>query len=120
MSCHHAPGGLQDILDEIWGRGAGEPRTAQPAEPALASGAPEPLSLFQRIKRIERVVEDQVRPLLKADGGDIEVIDIKENLVYCRLAGACAGCAGAAMTLKMMVERVLKEQVDEHIRVIAV
>mgnify|MGYP001287890403 FL=1 len=117
MSCHHAPGGLQDILDEIWGTsGAG----AHTPEPPPAAGSSEPLSLFQRIKRIERVIEDQVRPMLKSDGGDLELVDIKDNLVYCRLAGACAGCPGAATTLKMMVERVLKEHVDERIRVIAV
>jgi Fe-S cluster biogenesis protein NfuA len=58
--------------------------------------------------------------MLRADGGDIEIVDIKEGVVYCRLAGACAGCPGAATTLKLMVERTLKEQVDEHLRVIAV
>jgi len=120
MSCHHAPGGLQDILDEIWGGGGSAARPPEPAAPPRAAEPAEPLSLFQRIKRIERVVEDQVRPLLKSDGGDLELVDIKDNLVYCRLAGACAGCPGAATTLKMMVERVLKEQVDERIRVIAV
>jgi Fe-S cluster biogenesis protein NfuA len=41
-------------------------------------------------------------------------------LVYCRLAGACRGCAGAAQTLKMMIEKTLKDTVDERLRVIAV
>lgn len=120
MSCHHAPGGLQDILDEIWGAGGAGAAPPEPAEPTRAVASAEPMSLFQRIKRIERVVEDQVRPMLQSDGGDLELVDIKDHLVYCRLKGACAGCVGAATTLKMMVERVLKEQVDERIRVIAV
>ena len=65
-------------------------------------------------------MDEYVRPMLQNDGGDVEIIDIKGTLVYCRLAGACAGCAGASQTLKMMVERVLKDRVDERIRVIEV
>ena len=47
-------------------------------------------------------------------------MDIKDALVYCRLTGACTGCPGASQTLKMMVEKTLKEVVDERVRVIAV
>lgn len=125
-SCHHAPGGLQDLLNEIWGAEGTSAMASAPATPPPSVAPPgsaesaAPISPFQRMKRIERVIEEQVRPMLKSDGGDIELVDIKDNLVYCRLAGACAGCAGAATTLKMMVERALKEQVDERIRVIAV
>ena len=50
----------------------------------------------------------------------MEVVDIKDKLVYCRLKGACAGCAGAKQTLHMMVERVLKERVHSDLRVIEV
>jgi NifU-like protein len=57
---------------------------------------------------------------LKADRGDVEIVDIKGTLVYCSLKGACSGCMGASQTLKMMVERSLKDQVDERIRVIEV
>ena len=58
--------------------------------------------------------------MLAKDGGDVELVDIKDTLVYCRLVGACAGCGGAGMTMKLMVERSLKEMVDDRIRVIAV
>ena len=61
-----------------------------------------------------------VRPSLKRDGGDIEIVDIKGTLIYCTLKGACKGCMGATQTMKMMVERILKDQVDERIRVIEV
>jgi len=47
-------------------------------------------------------------------------MDIKGTIIYCALKGACSGCAGASQTLKMMVERILKDQVDERIRVIEV
>ena len=66
------------------------------------------------------MIDEYVRPSLRMDGGDVEVVDIKGTVVYCSLRGACAGCAGASQTLKMMVERVLKDQVDERIRVIEV
>lgn len=70
--------------------------------------------------RVQGVI-DQIRPLLQADGGDIELIDVEENgAVKVRLQGACRGCPGAAMTLKMGVERHLKERVPEVTEVIAV
>jgi len=61
-----------------------------------------------------------VRPVLKGDGGDIELVDIKDWTVYCGLRGACAGCMGASRTLQLIVERTLKDQVDERIRVVPV
>ncbi len=57
---------------------------------------------------------DQVRPALQADGGDVELIDVKDDgLVLVKLQGACHGCPMAAMTLQMGIERVLKSQVPE-------
>ena len=60
------------------------------------------------------------QPLLRRDGGDVEIIDIKDTLVYCRLTGSCQGCIGASQTLHMLVEQNLKDLVDERIRVIEV
>jgi len=118
MSCHHVPGGLQDILDETWGVAAGEPARA-PRDVAEPDAEP-PISPYQFSKKVEKTIEEYVRPMLQQDGGDLEIVDIKDTLVYCRLAGACAGCAGAAQTLRMMVEGTLKDNVDPRIRVIQV
>ena len=118
MSCHHVPGGLQDLLDETWGVAAGEPARA-PREEAEEDAKP-PISPYQFSKKIEKTIDEYVRPMLQQDGGDIEIVDIKDTLIYCRLAGACAGCAGAAQTLRMMVEGTLKDNVDQRIRVIQV
>ncbi|GAH58959.1 unnamed protein product [marine sediment metagenome] len=65
---------------------------------------------------------DQVRPLLQADGGNIELVGIAADsgVVSVRLQGACKGCPGAAMTLKMGVERLLKEKVPGVTEVVAV
>ena len=52
----------------------------------------------------------QIRPFLQRDGGDIEFVELTEdNIVKVRLQGHCAGCPGAQMTIKGVVERLLKE-----------
>jgi len=64
-------------------------------------------------EKVQSVI-DEIRPNLQADGGDIELVDITEdNVVQVRLQGACRGCPGAVMTLKMGVERLLKERIPE-------
>jgi len=121
-SCHHAPGGLQDLLDEVWGHGGTKLRVipkVEPPQPAATTEAPS-LSPYQFAKKVENTIDEVVRPLLARDGGGLEILDIKDNLVFCRLEGACAGCAAAGQTLKLMVERTLKDLVDERIRVIQV
>jgi Fe-S cluster biogenesis protein NfuA len=65
-----------------------------------------------------QAVIDQIRPLLQADGGDLELVDVTpDGVVKVRLQGACRGCPGAQMTLRMAVERRLKAQVPEVQRV---
>ena len=125
MSCHHVPGGLQDLLDETWGKDDGPLKVVPAVIPPLESVEPTAdekpsLSPYQFSKKVEKAIDEYVRPLLVKDGGDLEVVDIKDALIYCRLGGACAGCAGANQTLKMMVERTLKDMVDERVRVIEI
>jgi Fe-S cluster biogenesis protein NfuA len=70
-------------------------------------------------EKVEAALE-QVRPTLKADGGDVQLIDVKDGVVTLRLTGACGGCPMATMTLKGGIERVLKEQVPEVKDVVSV
>ena len=72
-------------------------------------------------EKVAAVIED-IRPMLQADGGDIELVDVAEDtgIVSVRLQGACKGCPGAQMTLKMGVERKLKQEVPEVTSVEAV
>jgi len=56
---------------------------------------------------------EKIRPALQADGGDIELIDVVDGVVKVRLTGACGGCPMSQMTLKMGVEKILKQQVPE-------
>ena len=62
----------------------------------------------------------QIRPVLLADGGDVELVDVNEGVVSVRLTGACGGCPMATMTLQNGIMRVLKEQVPEVTDVLAV
>jgi len=70
--------------------------------------------------KVEAVLQE-IRPMLQRDGGDIELVEVKDNgQVLVRLQGACSGCPGAAMTLKMGVERLLKQKVPEVKEVVSV
>ncbi len=62
----------------------------------------------------------RVRPVLQADGGDVELVDVSDGVVKLRLTGACAGCPMSTMTLRMGIERVLKEQIPDIKEVVAV
>ncbi|OGP84875.1 MAG: hypothetical protein A2Z08_05235 [Deltaproteobacteria bacterium RBG_16_54_11] len=59
----------------------------------------------------------KIRPTLQADGGDVELVDVIDGVVKVRLTGACGTCPMSTMTLKMGVERILKEQIPEIKRV---
>jgi Fe-S cluster biogenesis protein NfuA len=64
-------------------------------------------------EKVQEVI-DEIRPNLQADGGDIDLVDVTpEGIVKVKLRGACSGCPGAAMTLKMGVERLLKKRIPE-------
>ena len=61
-----------------------------------------------------------IRPALQADGGDVEFVGVNDGVVSVRLTGACNGCPMATMTLKMGIEKILKEKVPEVKEVVAV
>ncbi len=64
-------------------------------------------------EKVQAAIE-KVRPMLQADGGDVELVDVDEKgVVKVKLTGACAGCPMSQMTLKNGIERILKEQVPE-------
>jgi Fe-S cluster biogenesis protein NfuA len=75
------------------------------------------LTLEENVKEII----ETIRPSLQAHGGDVELVGIQEdNTVNVRLQGACQGCPGATMTMKMGIERILKERIPEIKQVVAV
>ena len=62
----------------------------------------------------------KIRPNLMADGGDVQLIDVKEGVVTVRLLGACGDCPMATMTLRQGIERKLKEEVPEVQKVVGI
>lgn len=71
-------------------------------------------------EKLESVL-DKIRPAIQSDGGDVELINIREdNVVEVRLKGACNGCPMATLTLKAGIERIVKEEIPEVVEVISV
>ena len=63
-------------------------------------------------EKVQTVLE-KIRPMLQADGGDVELVDVKNGVVTVRLQGACAGCPMSQMTLRNGIEKMLKENIPE-------
>jgi Fe-S cluster biogenesis protein NfuA len=70
-------------------------------------------------ENVETVL-DELRPYLMADGGNVELVEIDGPIVNLRLQGACGSCPSSSMTLKMGIERKLRESIPEISEVIAV
>ncbi|UCC40014.1 MAG: NifU family protein [Candidatus Aminicenantes bacterium] len=70
-------------------------------------------------EEVEKVLE-KIRPSLMADGGNVELVEVDENVVKVKLTGACGGCPMSQMTLKMGIERLLKKEIPEIKEVVAV
>lgn len=70
--------------------------------------------------KIEKLLEDEIRPSLASHGGGVELVDVDNNKVYVRLQGGCKGCAGARATLKGGIERIIKENYPEITEVVDV
>ena len=78
---------------------------------------------MKRNELIERVNDaiEKIRPYLNADGGDVELIDVtKDMVVHVRLTGACDGCPYSYMTLKAGIEEVIRKEIPEIVKVIAI
>ena len=70
-------------------------------------------------EKVEQVLE-KIRPALVADGGNVELVDVKDGIVSVKLTGACSGCPMSTMTLKNGIERLLKEEIAGIKEVVAV
>jgi NifU-like protein len=84
-------------------------------KPEAARLTPKKMSTIQKIKLIEETLEKEIKPMLRADGGDLELIDIEGDRVMVALRGMCSSCPSAELTLKKYVESKLKEFVSEDI-----
>ena len=85
-----------------------QPRRPAPPPGVDGSGLSGPLA-----ERVQWVVEELVNPRIAAHGGAVEVVDVADDVVYVRMSGGCQGCSASAATLRMGVERMVKEEVPE-------
>ncbi len=99
-SCHEK---IQEIIDKVHGK------------PHIVPRKPAPLTNIQKIKLIEETLEREIKPSLKQDGGDIELIDVDGNTVTVKLRGTCATCVASEVTLKHYVESKLREMVTPEL-----
>lgn len=80
------------------------------------------MTIVQKLKATEKVIDDNIRQMLVLDGGDMEILDIKENGenfdIYIRYLGACNGCASADTGTLFAIESTLKEKLSDKIRVL--
>jgi NifU-like protein len=96
---------IENILAEIWADRAVK-------EIVRPSGK---VTNLQKIAMIQEIIEKEIRPLLQADGGDVELVDIEGNRVVVSLRGVCAGCQMADITVKNIEDK-LKELVSDELR----
>lgn len=94
--CHER---IEGIIDQVLGK----------SHPVAAKK--KPLTNIQKIKLIEETLEREIKPGLKQDGGDIELVDVDGSRVMVKLCGACASCRISQVTLKDFVEKKLRELV---------
>ncbi|MBP0008317.1 MULTISPECIES: Fe-S cluster assembly protein NifU [unclassified Roseofilum] len=92
----------------------------------LASASPEPaselpsLTTLQKITLIQQILNDEIRPMVAMDGGDVELYDIESNLVKVILKGACGSCPSVLTTLKQGIEQTLRDRVSDDLIVVAI
>ncbi len=81
----------------------------------LRTGLKKKLSNVQKMKLVEETLQREIIPALRADGGDLELIDIQGSRVYVALRGSCSSCHGSEFTIKHYVETKLKEFVSDEL-----
>ena len=102
-------GGCHEAIQEIIDRVRAEIKPAAMLRPKLTN--------IRKIKMIEETLEREIRPALRQDGGDIELVDVVGNKVMVATRGACASCAAVHLTLKDFVEAKLRELVWPELEV---
>jgi NifU-like protein len=101
---------IAELIEEVQGVKTSAAHSEKTAKPAK-------LTNIQKIQLIQQTINEQIRPALRADGGDIDLIDIEGNKVIVAFRGMCAQCKMAEYTMKDVVEAKLKEFVSDDLYV---
>ena len=97
--CGHCVGDIQSILDKYYNKKPVHDKSK--------------LTHTQKILKINNIIENQISPELRKDGGDIEFVDLDGNKILVKLRGSCSGCKNSTLTLKSFVETTLRELLDD-------
>jgi len=110
-ACGDCQDEIREILEQERGTATEKPLTElKPVRKGLTN--------IQRMQKIIQVIDEDIRPQLVQDGGDIELIDVDGLTVVVAMRGACATCRASQLTIKGLVEKSLREQVDPGISVV--
>lgn len=110
--CGNCVDDIQRLIDEATGKIATCEVPEITPRPALSN--------IERMQLVMKVLNEEVRPRLKQDGGDVELIDIEGHIVKVALRGMCSSCPSSMLTLKNVVEKALQEQVEPELTVVEV
>jgi len=85
----------------------------------------EDLTMVQKLKKVEKVIDDNIREMLIMDGGNLEIVDIRDTDdgytdIYIRYLGACSGCASSSTGTLYAIEAILREKLSQNIRVLPI
>jgi len=99
---------IEDLIAEVWEEeGMREVEEKAPRAPKLTN--------IEKMKLVMRTIDEEIRPALQKDGGDIELIDIENNKVLVALRGNCSACKVAEFTLSLFVQQKLREMVSDDL-----
>jgi len=68
--------------------------------------------------RVQELIETSINPAVAGHGGYVELLDVKDNIVYLQMGGGCQGCGAADITLKAGIERLIKEEIPEIVEIL--
>ncbi len=105
--CRACHGRIKDIIDAKW----------RELEKKSKSSGVRRLTNIQKINLIQETIEREIRPVLQADKGDIELVDVEGDIVLVALRGHCVDCQASSYTLKGFVEQKLREYVSDNLEV---
>lgn len=116
---------LVDILRDVRAEMEAEKLKANVAKSSAGTLEFKDMTMVQKVKAIDKIIDENIRPMLMMDGGNMEIIDIKETSddfidVYIRYLGACSGCASGSTGTLFAIESILQENLAQNIRVLPI
>lgn len=116
---------LIDILRDVRAEMEAEKLKANVAQSSAGTLEFKDMTMVQKVKAIDKIIDENIRPMLMMDGGNMEIIDIKETSddfidVYIRYLGACSGCASGSTGTLFAIESILQENLAQNIRVLPI